>query len=617
MQLSQHLSYAKSALTENGIVTACLEPVGRRVEIESDSTLLAAIQAAGIQVAAVCGGDGICGKCVVRLLVGKLSPISKVERSFLSETDLTAGYRLACRARLLSDVTLYIPPESLSAEQRLQTEGAEAEFELDPVIKLFDVTVDEPDIHDLRSDTTRFQDACRKENIGGVSVGFPLLRSLSTRLRDQGWEVRIASDGGEIVAILPKSGSAVGLAVDIGTTKLAAYLVDLETGRIIGKLGKVNPQVAYGDDVVNRIAYANKHAKGHETLQTKIVGVINEMIGDLCVSAAVSREEILEAVVVGNTAMHHLFAGLPVRQLGEAPYVPAVGDHLRVRSSELGLQLAPGSYTYLPPNVAGYVGADHVAMVLATGVLGRLETAIAIDIGTNTEVSLVSGGRLLTCSCASGPAFEGAHIQFGMRAIPGAVERVEIHEGNVFTQTVNNQKPVGICGSGILDAVAQMHKEGVIDDSGRLNQEYQGVNQDNRGGSFCLVTAENSGNDRAITLSRKDINEIQLAKAAIRTGIELLLQEAGRAAEEIESFVIAGAFGTYLDVESARHIGMFPDLPPERFHQVGNAAGIGARKLLVSKEARLEAERIRESITYVELTVHPNFFDVYATELMF
>lgn len=604
-------------MTDKRVVIACLEPVGRRVEIESDCTLLEAIQEAGVQISAVCGGDGICGKCLVRLLSGKVSPLSKLERSFLSESDIGSGYRLACRTTIQSDVTVYIPPESLSAGQRLQTEGADLDLELDPVITLADLVVDRPTIHDLRSDGNRFQDACRREAVEGSFVGFPLIRSLSPVLREQDWKVRVASDGTEVVAILSKSASAIGLAVDIGTTKLASYLVDLEDGQIMARLGKVNPQVAFGDDVVNRIAFANREENGQDTLQKKLVDAINEMIGELCDSAGVIRDEILEAVVVGNTAMHHMFAGLPVKQLGEAPYVPAVGDPMRIRSSELGLQLAAGSYTYLPPNVAGYVGADHVAMVLATEIANRDETAIAIDIGTNTEVSLVADGRLLTCSCASGPAFEGAHIQFGMRAIPGAIERVEISNGKVFVQTIDGRRPVGICGSGILDAVAQMHRQGIIDSSGRLNQGCEGVETDRYGGSFRLVAAEDSGNDRAVILTRKDINEIQLAKAAIRTGIEILLQEAGRCADEIESFVIAGAFGTYLDVESARHIRMFPDLPLERFKQVGNAAGIGARRMLVSKSARLEAERIRENIEYVELTVHPNFFDVYATELMF
>jgi uncharacterized 2Fe-2S/4Fe-4S cluster protein (DUF4445 family) len=481
-------------------------------------------------------------------------------------------------------------------------------------MSLFDVEVDEPDIHDLRSDARRLLDACRGQ---GVSVAFPLLGSLSTWLREHNWEARVASDGNEILAVLPKTARALGLAVDLGTTKLAAYLVDLETGQILERVGKVNPQVVYGDDVVSRIAHVNENDAGGRTLQTKVVEAINKMASDLCCLSGNSNEEILEAVIVGNTAMHHLFAGLPVRQLGEAPYVPAVSEALRIRSAELGLRLAPGSYTYLPPNVAGYVGADHVAMVLATRMLGRKKTAVAIDIGTNTEVSVAADGRLLTCSCASGPAFEGAHIQFGMRAAPGAIERVEIHKGQVFTQTIENRKPVGICGSGILDAVAQMHKEGAIERSGRLNREFPGVSQDHGGGIYCLVSSENSGIDKPITLSREDVNEVQLAKAAIRTGIEILLQEAGRTADEIESFVIAGAFGTYLNVESAKGIRMFPELPMDRFQQVGNAAGTGAREMLVSKTARRRAEKIKENITYIELTVHPDFFDVYATELMF
>jgi uncharacterized 2Fe-2S/4Fe-4S cluster protein (DUF4445 family) len=240
-----------------------------------------------------------------------------------------------------------------------------------------------------------------------------------------------------------------------------------------------------------------------------------------------------------------------------------------------------------------------------------------VDIGTNTEVSLVVDGRLLTCSCASGPAFEGAHIQHGMRAAPGAIERVEIHDGVVYTQTIDGGLPIGICGSGILDAVAEMHLAGVINATGRLNQEYPGVSLSETGGAFSLVSAEASGNGRAITLSRKDVNEIQLAKAAIRAGVEILLREGGLQVEEVGSFVIAGAFGTYIDIENAIRIGMLPRLPLERFQQVGNAAGMGAREMLISKNARLNAENIVEKISYVELTVHPRFFDVYANELMF
>lgn len=601
-------------MSERRRFSVCLEPIGSRLQIESGVTVLSAIQDAGIEVAAICGGEGICGKCIIRLLEGQLTPVSEAEKELLPEIDIAAGYRLACRAQLESDVTIYIPPESLSTEQRLQTEGMGVDFEVDPVVRLFDVEVDKPDIHDLRSDANRFLDACRGQS---SSIAFPLLSSLSTQLREQDWRVRAASDGEEILAVFARNATALGLAVDLGTTKLATYLVDLESGGILERTGRVNPQVGYGDDVINRIAYANQESGGRQTLQRKVVEAINDMAEELCTSTQFSKEDIVEAVVVGNTAMHHLFVGLPVRQLGEAPYVPAVSDAVRIRSSEIGLQLAPGSKTYLPPNVAGYVGADHVAMVLATRMLGREETALAIDIGTNTEVSLVSDGRLLTCSCASGPAFEGAHIQFGMRAIPGAIERVEIDEGEVLIRTIENQKPIGICGSGILDAVAQMRKEGVIESSGRLNRESPGVTENDSGGLYCLVPAEASGSRRAITLSRKDVNEIQLAKAAIRTGIEILLQEAGRTAQEIESFVIAGAFGTYLDVESAKEIGMFPDLPLDRFYQVGNAAGTGAREMLVSKGARLQAEEIRQSISYVELTVHPNFFDVYAAELMF
>jgi uncharacterized 2Fe-2S/4Fe-4S cluster protein (DUF4445 family) len=543
--------------------------------------------------------------------------MSAAEKELLLDSEIAEGYRLACRTSVLSDSKVYIPPEALTTEQRLQVEGVESKFQFDPPITVLDVEIERPGLQDLRADANRVLRACSEAGYRNLSFGPPLLKTFSETIRRQEWTARIVSNGDEILGILPRSAPIAGLAVDVGTTKLAAYLIDLENGATLSKVGLVNPQVVYGDDVVNRIAYANEHSHGRETLQAKLAEAINEMIANLISGSDLGRDQVVEAVVVGNTAMHHLFTGLAVKQLGEAPYVPALSDSMTLRAQEIGLQLSPGSRVYLPPNVAGYVGADHVAMLLATDIWRSDRPAIAVDIGTNTEVSLAVDGRLLTCSCASGPAFEGAHIQHGMRAAPGAIERVEIHGESVYTQTIDGKLPTGICGSGILDAVAEMRLAGVIDGTGRLNPEYPGVQSNDSGGVFSLVSRDGSGNGRAITLSRKDVNEIQLAKAAIRAGMEILLWEAGLKAEEIESFVIAGAFGTYIDIENAIRIGMLPRLPLERFQQVGNAAGMGAREMLISKNARLNAERIAERINYVELTVHPNFFDVYANELMF
>ena len=384
-----------------------------------------------------------------------------------------------------------------------------------------------------------------------------------------------------------------------------------------GKLGAMNPQIAYGEDVVSRIAYANQSDSHRLTLQARLVETLNEMLAELCAGAGARREQVVDAVVVGNTAMHHLFAGLSVRQLGQAPYVAAVTEPLNLPVGQIGLAMAPGATVHLPPNIAGYVGADHVAMLLATQAWQAKDVTVALDIGTNTEISLAVGGRLLSCSCASGPAFEGAHIQAGMRAAPGAIERVHRVEGEFRISTIENKPPVGICGSGILDAVAEMLAGGVIDRRGILQRGVEGVRNGERGGEFLLVPAKAGEAGHEILVNRRDVNEIQLAKAAIRAGVEILLLEAGLADADIQQFIVAGAFGTYLYLPSAVRIGMFPDLPHERFHQVGNAAGMGARQMLISIHKRQEALEILKKMEYIELTTHPAFSDTFVQAISF
>jgi uncharacterized 2Fe-2S/4Fe-4S cluster protein (DUF4445 family) len=410
---------------------------------------------------------------------------------------------------------------------------------------------------------------------------------------------------------MPSALPLFGFAVDVGTTKLAAYLVSLETGAIVGKQGAMNPQIGYGEDVVARIAYANQGDSHRQTLQARLVETLNGLLADLCAASGVTRAQVVDAVIVGNTAMHHLFAGLSVRQLGQAPYVPALTEAVVLPASQVGLALAPGASIYLPPNIAGYVGADHVSMLLATHAWEMPGVTLALDIGTNTEICLSTGKRLLSCSCASGPAFEGAHIQAGMRAAPGAIERVQTIQGSLHLSTIDGKPPVGLCGSGILDVVAELLANGVIDTRGVFQKNADGVIPTDRGGAYLLVPAQQSGHNTDILVTRKDVNEIQLAKAAIRAGVEILLIEAGLNAQDIEHFIVAGAFGTYLYLPNAVRIGMFPDLPHERFQQVGNAAGIGACQMLVSRQKRGMAAEILKRMEYVELTTHPQFSDTF------
>jgi uncharacterized 2Fe-2S/4Fe-4S cluster protein (DUF4445 family) len=516
------------------------EPLGRRGQARPGQTLLEVAQSAGIGLASVCGGMGTCEECRVRLASGRLSPPTLVEEAVLGKANLSSGIRLACQAEPLSDVKLDIPPESLTAAQRLQLDGEEIHVDPNPAIR---------------------------------SLG------------------------------------AHGLAVDMGTTKLAAYLVDLSSGDTIARAGAMNPQIAFGEDVISRIAYAGRESGGAHKLQSVMIEMLNSLLSGMCSEVQISPEHILDAVLVGNTAMHHLFAGLPVEQLGHAPFAAATTEPINLPAIELGVNLGPGANIYMPPVIAGYVGADHVSMLLATEVWKSAGNVIALDIGTNTEISLVSNGKVTCCSCASGPAFEGAHIHEGMRAAPGAIERARWSDGTILWQTIQDQPPVGICGSGILDVVAALLDGGLVKANGAFKTE-------SRSG-YVLVPAEQTAIGRALMVTRKDINEIQLAKSAIRAAIEVLLQNAGLCSDDLDSFVVAGAFGTYLDLQSAVRTGMFPTLSPEKFHQVGNAAGVGAKQMLASLDKRQEAEQLAKQIGYVELTTRPTFTSLFMEHLSF
>lgn len=591
-----------------------LQPIGRHTEISAEQTLLDAAQAAGVELVAVCGGTGTCATCRVRVMSGELTPATANEEFELSAADLAAGYRLACQARPLSAVRLDIPPEALTTPQRTQVEGREVEIELDPVVQPIEVQLPAPDLFDVRSDVTRLQDALGD---AVLSIEHAALADLSGRLRQAQWSARLVRRGPTVIAVLPRATRLFGLAVDVGTTKLAAYLVDLEQGHTVAKLGAMNPQIAYGEDVISRIAYCNRHENGRAILQRKLIEALNILIGELCRAATVTRDQIVEAVVVGNTAMHHLVAGLPVEQLGTSPYVMAISDALDVRARDIGVDIAPGAAIYLPPNIAGFVGADHVSMLLASDIAQADKTVVALDIGTNTEITVAHRGRFVCCSCASGPAFEGAHITAGMRAAPGAIERVQISGSELHVHTIGQQPAVGICGSGILDAIAEMLKAGVLDRRGIFNKDQPRVRvRDNRA-EYVLVPAMFAGHGHDVAITRSDVNEIQLAKSAIRVGLDVLLAECGITPEAIDEFIVAGAFGTYLDLDSAIRIGMFPDIPRERFQQVGNAAGTGARQMLVSTQRRQLAQDLARRDLYIELTTYPDFTPRYVAALYF
>ena len=580
------------------------EPVGRRGNCPENQSLLECARNLNVDIVSICGGMNSCHRCKVQVISGEVSAVTPQEKSALSDRELKQNCRLACLTYPKGNVKIHVPPESLSAPQRTQVEGLELDVEPEPPVCGMYVELRSPSLSDPEPDDRNLWVAlARQYDLDAGTIDLPVQQSLSTYLRDSSWGIKVALRGSEIVAIGAPGTRWLGLAVDIGTTKIAAYLADMQTGKTLASRGLMNPQISYGEDVVSRIFAAGKSPENAAKLQTLLVDALNQATAAMCMEMNTDPSNVVEAVVVGNTAIHHLFLRLPVLQLGMSPYVPAVRSAVDVKARDLGLQIARGAYVHLLPNVAGYVGADHVAMLLATGIAGAKDVTLAIDIGTNTEICLKHKGRMTSVSCASGPAFEGAHIKYGMRAAPGAIEHVRLSGEKLVYQTIGGEPPVGICGSGLLDVVAQLRLNNVVDGSGRMGSHPLVRRRD---GIAEFVLVEREGRD-PITVSQKDVRELQLAKAAIRLGIRSLVEAEGISEDRIQKVIIAGAFGTFIDVESAITIGMLPPLPLERFSQVGNAAGTGARLALISRTQRLKAQRIASRDRYIELACIPDF----------
>jgi uncharacterized 2Fe-2S/4Fe-4S cluster protein (DUF4445 family) len=593
------------------------EPVGRRGECPDGQSLLDCARQLGVDLVNLCAGMGTCGRCKVQILAGQVSESTVAERELFTQQQLAAGYRLACRTVPVGDCKVLVPFESLTAPQRTQVEGQEIAVDVEPSVHVYAAQLTPPsfDNGDLRSDTERLLDALKQQHqIENCAVGIEVLRGLSAQMRDDEWQLNVAVRDGrrEIVALIAPSCRPLGLAVDLGTTKIAGYVVDLRNGRTLASQGMMNPQIAYGEDLITRMVRATKGVTEATRLQSMVVETLNHMAANLCDRVGADPADIVEAVVVGNTVMHHLFLRLPVAQLTRAPYTPAVQSALDVKARDIGLRIAPGAYVHLLPIVAGYVGADHVAMLLAVELAQAKGVVLALDIGTNTEICLANQGTLTSVSCASGPAFEGAHIKHGMRAADGAIEHVRWVEGRLEYQTIGSGPPVGLCGSGILDTLAQLYQAGVVDRKGRMG-EHARVRGEGVQREFVLIGEdEQDGGRPAVSLSQKDVRELQLAKGAMRAGIDLLLATNGLATDDIDQIIIAGAFGTYIDVASAITVGMLPPLPLDRFQQVGNAAGMGAKLTLISRSKRAEAQVIGSQVNYVELAQDPQFRRIFA-----
>ncbi len=596
------------SVTKMEVYTVDFEPVGRRGQCQSNESLLVCARRVGIGINSVCGGQGTCWSCKVQVLSGVVSEPTSSDREAFSSQELKDGWRLACQTYPAGDCKLSVPPESMSTAQRTQVEGLEKEVHVQPLVQACKLAMSAPSMSYPRADADRLLETLSEQHqLDCNRVDIDVMRTLSPRLRAWKWQCQVSVRQDEVVALGPWPSHHLGLAIDLGTTKIAGYLVDLSNGHTLAAQGTMNPQISYGEDVISRINRVVSSPKGGVELQRVVVEAVNRLASDLCAAVGANTEEVVEAVVVGNTAMHHLLVGLPVKQLASSPYVPAVSSAQDIKARDLGLHIVPGAYVHLLPNIAGFVGADHVAMLLAVDARQTEGITVALDIGTNTEVSLVADGNVTAVSCASGPAFEGYHINHGMRAASGAIERVQISADGIQYQTIDQAPPVGICGSGALDVMAQLYLAGVIDKGGRMIEEHSRVRTRENQREFVLVSSEEQDGGTGIVFTQGDVRELQLAKAAIRTGIQVLLEAEGCREDEINQVVVAGAFGTYLNVASATTIGMLPPIPLDRFRQVGNAAGTGARMTLLSSRKRDEAQTIAARANYIELAGAPNF----------
>jgi len=598
------------------------EPAGRRVRVEGGTQLLEAARSAGIGLASVCGGDGTCGRCRVIVMEGELPAPSDADRRALSRNEIAHGERLACRVPVMSDIKVHVPKASLITDQRLQTAGPKRTIAVDPAVRVYRVAAEPPSLHDARSDFDRILAAATTAHgIRRLTADPVVLAQLTTLVRTTNWEVGLLARGGDLVGVLPPGQHAVGLAVDLGTTKIAGYLIDLETGLELVGEGMMNPQIAYGEDVISRLAYAVRQPHGAETLARVVHEGLDALVGSMCETAGVTREQVAEGCIVGNTAMHHLLLGLPGRQLSQAPFVAATSSAVEVRARDIGLHIAPDARMFVPPNIGGFVGADHVAMILGAD-LDRVEAVkVGVDIGTNTEIVLrrPSMGHLASTSCASGPAFEGAHIRDGMRAATGAIERITMFDDDRPPEltTIGDAPAVGICGSGIVDAVAELYRTGRIDFRGRLRPDAPGIRRGEKHLEMVLAPAATNGIGRDICITQGDVNEIQLAKGAIECGISILLDATGTDPASVDEVVVAGAFGSFLDLDNALAIGLLPRLPNASYVQVGNAAGTGAKAALLSLRERARAREIAHEAGYVELTTYPGFQRRFANSMLF
>jgi uncharacterized 2Fe-2S/4Fe-4S cluster protein (DUF4445 family) len=577
----------------------------------------------GLSFDAPCGGNGTCGKCRVRVVSGAVSPVKERERRFLKEGEIADGIRLACMTLIEGDAEVSVPDRAKSA--KIMTDNAGYQGPVDPQVKKTYVELPCPSLEDQRDDVERIRSAA------GAKLSFPLRvrRGLPCVLRDGNFRLTLTSCGETAVAAEPGDtrSSAYGIAVDIGTTTVVSYLLDLVSGRVIDAVSGLNHQKVFGGDVISRIDFSFNAEGGLGRLSRKITEQLAAMAKELLERNSLSLSRLYSYVIAGNTTMIHLFAGIDPRNIAASPFIPVCTDLMTLEAEAVGL---PGeaATVFVLPSMAGYVGADIVAGILSTGLAESEDLCLLLDIGTNGEIVLGSRDGLLSCSTAAGPAFEGANISRGVGGIAGAVNTVAFDGAELSVTTIGNEKAIGICGSGIIDAAAILVRTGAADYTGRIIDREEAESDAARavlarlsdaGGEPSIVIAAGSETEDGdpILFTQKDLREIQLAKAAIAAGIKTLVREAGRSLIDVQRVFLAGGFGSYIRKESALAIGLLPAEFADRIEVVGNSAGLGAIMASLSRDILLKSTSLKAKSRYVELSGSAAFQDEYIESMYF
>ena len=601
------------------------------VQVPRDLTILDAARYAGINIEATCGVRGRCRSCRIKILKGAIPPPSVQDTVQLGHDEVLEGFRLSCQTRMLDDTTVApMPPKAEEGHKILEAHDSMLdpdEFHLDSGITKITVTAKAPvEEHHQTSDVEEILSTI--PDLAHHNVPVQCMRKIPPILRKENGKLTVTRFNGRIIDI--EAGDTAdklyGFAFDIGTTSLVGTLLDLRTGEQLASAGGVNAQAVYGGDLMSRIAYAQFDEKKLTTLRAKVINQVNQYIRECCEEAGVDSEHVYKIVIVGNSCMHHIFLGIDVSYLGLAPYAPVVRENLVFPATDLPLKAAPNAQVCMLPIIAGFVGADTVACILATRIHESAEIRALVDIGTNGEVVMGSRDRLTACSAPAGPALEGAQIRDGMRGAIGAIEKVEVND-DFSCLTIGDVPAIGICGSGLIDAAAKMIDASVMDRNGNFRKndveqlspaiQKRLVLSEKGSREFTLVSEEDTGKNRRIGITQGDVRQLQLAKSAIYSGIRMLQSVMNISDDEIQLLMLCGGFGNYINIQSAKTIRLLPDLENERIAYVGNAALLGAQMTLLSESERNNAYEITQNIEHVALAARPDFQEIFVDSMAF